>query len=224
MQKSRGGSMLKRIMKHIREHPFLVLLNLTGLFVFMDMAEDVIEKEYILVIDRFISIHINAVRTPLLNDIIIFLTNLNGKWGIPVFSFAFIGFLLYKKWYKQMWFYVITTVGAMIAFVTIKLIVQRERPGAEVIVETGYSFPSGHATMATAMAFAVYFVLSAHVQSYYAKVLLFAGACLWAVTIAFSRIYLDVHWLSDVIAGMGLGLFWVTLVALLYGWHDNDLV
>lgn len=214
--------MIIKLMTFFKKHPFLFLSNMLGFLLFADMAEDVIEKEYIVVIDRWISMYINHLRTPNLNDIIIFLTNLNGKWGIPVFSLLFILFLLYKKWYTHMWFYSIVTLGAMISFISIKLIVQRVRPGAEVIVETGYSFPSGHATMATAMALAVYFIFSSRLHSVSLKLLLLFVSCTWAVGIAFSRIYLDVHWLSDVIAGLGLGLFWVTLVALFFKWRDND--
>lgn len=213
--------MIIKLMTFFKKHPFLFLSNMLGFLLFADMAEDVIEKEYIVVIDRWISMHINHLRTPNLNDIIIFLTNLNGQWGIPVFSLLFILFLLYKKWYTQICFYSIVTLGAMISFISIKLIVQRVRPGAEVIVETGYSFPSGHATMATAMALSVYFIFSSRLHSVALKLLLLFVSCTWAVSIAFSRIYLDVHWLSDVIAGMGLGLFWVTFIALLFKWRDD---
>lgn len=212
-----------KLLALLKQHPFLILANVLGLYLFADMTEDVIEKEYILVIDRWISIHINEVRTPFLNDFIITLTNLNGKWGIPIFSVLFIFYLLYKKWYLAILFYTLTTAGAMTAFVSIKHIVRRVRPGAELIVETGYSFPSGHATMATAMALAVYFIFSPRLKISLLKLFLLLAACTWAVGIAFSRIYLDVHWLSDVFAGMGLGLFWVTLVALSFKWLKYDL-
>jgi hypothetical protein len=76
------------------------------------MAEEVIEKEYIVVIDRWISIHVNEIQNPLLNHLMVTITNLNGAVGIAGFSFFIIIFLGYKKWYKDLWFYLLSVGGA----------------------------------------------------------------------------------------------------------------
>ncbi len=104
--------------------------------------------------------------------------------------------------------------GAAVAFSTIKLLVSRLRPHDAMIEVTGYSFPSGHATMAMAMSVALYFIFVARTRLLVIKVFLFIACMLWPLMIAASRVYLDVHWLSDVIAGLGLGLFWVTFIVL----------
>ncbi|WP_295417678.1 phosphatase PAP2 family protein [Sulfurovum sp.] len=205
----------------LKKHPFLIVANLFGLYLFSKMAEDVIEKEFILVIDRWISIHVNALQTPVLNSWMIALTHMNGGMGILVFSAVVMVILVYLKWYRDLWFYLVTVIGSATAFMIIKSIVGRLRPGSEVIEVSGYAFPSGHATMASAMSAALYFILVKRVDSVILKTVLLLACITWPLMIAASRVYLDVHWLSDVIAGLGLGLFWTTLVALFFEWRDN---
>lgn len=192
------------------------MMNILGFYLFVKMAEDVIEKEYILVIDRWIETHVNAMQTPLLTNFMVALTNFNGAMGIFIFSILMILFLIYKRWYNDLLFYIFSVFGANIAFIVIKMIVQRARPSSDILTITTHSFPSGHATMATAMSLAVYFILAKRVHSIGLQLLLLVSCIVWPVIIAFSRVYLDVHWLSDVIAGIGLGLFWVTLIVLIH--------
>ena len=89
--------MRAKILGFIKRNKWLIGFNLLGIYLFVKMAEDVIDKEYILVIDRWISIHINDVHTPLLNELMIILTSLNGGVGIITFSICSILFLAYKK-------------------------------------------------------------------------------------------------------------------------------
>ena len=205
---------MSKIFAILYKNKWLAGFNLLGLYLFAKMAEDVIEKEYILVIDRWISIHINEVQTPMLNKLMIMLTSLDDGISILTFSIGIMLFLAYKKWYRDFWFYLLSVGGATIVFISIKLIVQRVRPGSDLLHVSGYSFPSGHATMATAVALTIYFIFSKRVYFASHHMLLLFVCAAWVFIISFSRVYLDVHWLSDVIAGFGLGLFWVTLLIL----------
>jgi undecaprenyl-diphosphatase len=73
--------------------------------------------------------------------------------------------------------------------------------------------------MAAAVVLAVYMIFAKRLHSISLRLFLLIACLSWALLIAFSRIYLDVHWLSDVIAGLGLGIFWVTLLTLLREWY-----
>ncbi len=77
----------------MKKNKWLIGFNILGLYLFAKMAEDVIEKEYILVIDRWVSIHVNEVQTPVLNKIMITLTNFNGELGIILFSTVFMALM-----------------------------------------------------------------------------------------------------------------------------------
>ncbi len=208
--------MKTKVLTFLLKNKALITMNILGFYLFAKMAEDVIEKKYVLVIDRWIDTFINAIQTPLLTQFMVTLTNLNGAMGIVVFSLLMILFLLYKRWYNDLLFYIFSVFGANIAFVAIKMIVQRARPSSDILAITTHSFPSGHATMATAMSLTVYLILVKRVHSIGLQLVLLTGCIVWPVIIAFSRVYLNVHWLSDVIAGIGLGLFWVTLIVLIF--------
>lgn len=206
--------MINKILRFLNKNKYLIGFNFLGFYLFSDMLEDVIEKEYILVIDRWISIHVNDVHTPILNEFMIILTQFNGGIGSISFSISIILFLIYRKWNDDIWFYILSVGGAATAFALMKLTVQRVRPESDLLHIAGYSFPSGHATMVTAISLAVYFIFAKRVHMASLRVVLLFVCIAWIFTISFSRVYLDVHWLSDVIAGFGLGLFWVTFLVL----------
>ena len=83
-----------------------------------------------------------------------------------------------------------------------KAFFHRGRPPNELVATTGYSFPSGHAVAAAATAVALVLVLMAPGAR---RRKWEALAVLFAFVMAFSRVYLNAHWLSDVVAGVLLG-------------------
>jgi undecaprenyl-diphosphatase len=79
------------------------------------------------------------------------------------------------------------------------------------IAAYGLSFPSGHATVVAIFVLTILFVVEKHIHSRtYQAIVALISVSLVLLT-GFSRIYLGVHWLSDVLAGFALGMFWVTL-------------
>ena len=95
---------------------------------------------------------------------------------------------------------------ASVVFTVVKRILDRARPPADlqVMAVANESLPSGHATMAAAAWTTLVLVLWPVLRSR-GRVLLTAFAVLWAGAVGFTRIYLGVHWLSDVLAGWTLG-------------------
>ena len=98
-----------------------------------------------------------------------------------------------------------------------KHIVRRERPlNFMIINETGYSFPSGHAMMSFAFFAICIYVVCVLVQN---KVLKISLICLFSaltIFIGFSRIYLGVHYLSDIVAGWLLSFVILTCCWMVY--------
>ena len=116
--------------------------------------------------------------------------------------------------------YLAATVGAAIVLNPIlKLVFERERPDVDPVVEMShYAFPSGHTTTATAVATAL--AIIAWPTRWRWPVI--AAAVLFSLTMAWSRVYLGVHWPSDVVAGLALGLSIALFVRLLVPWPTPD--
>jgi membrane-associated phospholipid phosphatase len=99
----------------------------------------------------------------------------------------------------------------------IKDLVDRARPTLNPIAETlGPSFPSGHSSTAASFYAALALILARR-RSARVRALLAGGAGALAIAVASSRVLLDVHWLSDVVAGVVLGWAWFALCAIAFG-------
>jgi undecaprenyl-diphosphatase len=108
--------------------------------------------------------------------------------------------------------------GAILLSDLIKLLVSRPRPPVEHLqAVTGSSFPSGHATQASAFWFSLVFVLPPVGASRAIRIAGAALALVLVVSVAASRVYLGVHYPSDVVAGMLLGTGWALFVASCLG-------
>jgi membrane-associated phospholipid phosphatase len=111
----------------------------------------------------------------------------------------------------------VVIVGQNILTRTIKELADRVRPDLNPIAETlGPSFPSGHSATAAAFYAAAALVLGRG-QPRRTRALLAGGAVAITVAVAGSRVLLDVHWLSDVIAGVALGWAWFAACSVAFG-------
>jgi undecaprenyl-diphosphatase len=104
--------------------------------------------------------------------------------------------------------------GAILISDIVKLLVSRQRPRVEHLqTVTGSSFPSGHATQASAFWFSLILVLPAMRVAPALRRAAAAFGSLLVLAVAFSRVYLGVHFPADVVAGMVLGTGWALFVA-----------
>lgn len=116
-----------------------------------------------------------------------------------------LGWLVWHKAYRAAWAAGFVIVAAKLFEMAMKAGIQRARPselsyvGPEI-----FSFPSGHATMSTVI-FGILAVLVSHSMGRWGRALVYAICAVVVVMIAYSRIYLGAHWLSDVLAGLLFG-------------------
>jgi membrane-associated phospholipid phosphatase len=114
-------------------------------------------------------------------------------------------------------FLVVVILGDQLITNVIKAAIDRARPTLNPIAATlGPSFPSGHSATAAAFYAALALILARR-RSPRVRALLTGLAVAIAVAVASSRVLLDVHWLSDVIAGLSLGWAWFALCAIAFG-------
>jgi membrane-associated phospholipid phosphatase len=109
--------------------------------------------------------------------------------------------------------------GAQLLTWILKAIFERPRPSFEDPVATAgwFSFPSGHALSSLALYGALAYLFARDLRSAHARFALLGGTVLLVAAIGFSRLYLGVHYLTDVLAGYSAGLAWLLLaIGLLY--------
>ena len=101
-----------------------------------------------------------------------------------------------------------TTAGGFGATFILKEIFHRSRPIGALVTETSLSFPSTHAMFSTAFYAFIFYLLALNAKSRFSKYLLISGVFIAPILLGFSRLYLGVHYLSDVLAGYAIGDVW----------------
>jgi len=199
---------------HFSDRKVLIFLNIFSLFLFLFILYAVLNDSYLHDIDTWVHTHIIAMQTPVLTKVIVFFTNLSGVLANIVFAILLLLYLSYKKCYEERRFYLYTVSGAVLLFLAVKQMVGRIRPDTNLIEVINYSFPSGHATLSMTTVLLLYIIFIKKHSSYWVRYSILILFLLWALFIAFTRVYLNVHWLSDVVAGLALGIFWVSFMWL----------
>lgn len=201
---------------------FGLVISALGWFAFFGVVEDYIAGDPLVQADLRLITFIQTLREPAYNQVMLFLTYL-GNWQVITVGSAVFAILLYLS--RQWWWlgaFATSILGEQLLSQVTKLAFHRERPNLDsaLLPAAGSSFPSGHALVA----FAFYGFIACYAvgktRSWRVKILIVAVVIPLILGIGFSRIYLGVHWPSDVIASFALGPAWVAtiLVVLSLTW------
>ncbi len=126
--------------------------------------------------------------------------------------------VLFIKKRKPQSLLLLTAIGGEALFVTIiKNIDQVARPANQLLLGSGFSYPSGHsAGVIVFIGLIAYYALLNWNTSKRAKILALTGFGLIVAFVSFDRVYLNVHWLSDVVGGWLFGAFWLSFCIMVY--------
>lgn len=199
----------------------LSLLSLAFLYVlalFLGVIEDILMSDPIVTVDVQLHNLLHVFRSPEFVPCMLWMTVL-GKAEIIISATLIVSLLL---WLYKRSVYIIpfwcTLAGSMLFNTLGKLTFHRPRPELGVYTEHSFSFPSGHATIAVTFYGFLIYALWAQMGKWQQKVnLLFTGLCI-ILAIGASRIYLGVHYLSDVWGGYLLGLLWLIVGISMTEW------
>jgi membrane protein DedA with SNARE-associated domain len=190
------------------------VLAVAGAGVFGVILEDVLGREELALFDRPVARWFIAHREPALNRAMELITFLGGTIMVGgTLSAATI--VAYYRTRQRRWvvFFIATMSGALYLDDLVKGIVDRPRPSISRLVEvTGSSFPSGHATAIAAACTALAYLLTRR-RGWKESVTVWTVAVFIALLVGLSRVYLGVHWATDVLGGLALGSFWTAVTA-----------
>jgi undecaprenyl-diphosphatase len=163
---------------------------------------------FLLTLDRDLSEWLHAKRSGTLDAVLKTVTHAGDRSVLTVIAVvAVLGLFLMRRRRDAV---AVAVAGLMSLALTesVKVLIARERPQVKhPVVErpTSYSFPSGHALSSAAIYGVLALVAARHLARRWQRVVLVGGAVLLATLIGFSRMYLQVHYGSDVIAGFAAG-------------------
>lgn len=196
---------MKNIVEFLKKN-YLLFIIIICLVITGFILEDVYEKE-ILEFDK-LAFSLFKIRTPLLTKIFLIITNLGSPYVLIVLTL--LSFLLKNKKLS----FIITANLGLITIINqvLKFIVKRPRPSdLFLIVETGYSFPSGHSMVSLSFYGLLIYFIYKYFKNKKLKIFLITFLSLIIILIGISRVYLGVHFVSDVISGFLLSLSYLII-------------
>jgi membrane-associated phospholipid phosphatase len=190
-------------------------LSIAGLALwgFAQLADEVMEQET-QSFDQGILLALQRLHTPLLDQLVLGITFLGDPLVLGILSLCFGAILLLRQRWTECITLAIATGGAIGLNLWLKTLFARDRPQLwEHVVDVKYySFPSGHAMVSFVIYGLLGYWLAARFPRYRSLIIL--GTTLLIGAIGLTRLYLGVHWPTDVIAGYAAGLVWLTTCIL----------
>ena len=193
-----------------------VLTIVVAIWAFIELADDVLEGDTQAVDERVLL----ALRNPDdLNDAIgpqwaedagRDITALGGVTALMLITGAVVGYLLICKTYHAVWLVLIATVGGLLVSSALKLFFDRPRPSVvpHLAHVSTASFPSGHSMLSAVVYLTLGALLARLLPQRSLRIYVLFVAMSLTFLIGVSRVYLGVHYPTDVLAGWAVGLAW----------------
>lgn len=196
------GEIMKKILNYLKENRKEILLVLSMiLFVFITYA---IFNDKISYIDSLAHSYILSIRNDTLTSILLIITNLSGPIALIILTIILLIIIKDKK------IPILIMLNLIFTFLLnqiLKSIFIRPRPiGINLIEESGFSYPSGHAMISMAYYGFIAYLIYKKISNKIIKTISIISLLLIIVLVGFSRIYLGVHYLSDIIGGFLLSI------------------
>ncbi|WP_027124821.1 phosphatase PAP2 family protein [Gelidibacter mesophilus] len=194
-----------------------LIVVIGGINLFIELTET-LKSDLLADYDQKITEYVIAHRSPALTKYFVFVTHVGDIYGYAIVLgiFAFMSIFVYKRWKYAVQIVLVLALSA-ISNLILKRFIDRARPGIEhmVSVET-LSYPSGHAMSAMAFYGFLMFLFYRFKIPIFLKITVILLLAVLILSIGLSRIYLGVHFPSDIAGGYIAGLIWVIFCVLLF--------
>ncbi len=199
----------------VRNIIFILVYVISGLALLI-IIDGLISGNELAPINVAIGDMLRPLRSPALTSFFLSITNIGSPITLSIIStFIAIVLILRHDTYDAL-LYIVSIAIALFSFVILKNSFTLPRPEGGLIGLSGWSFPSGHATVATAFFFATAYTFYDSFKSTAQKFFLVLLSVIGTLLICLSRLYLGAHWALDVLAGIALGFMCVSFTVLLF--------
>jgi undecaprenyl-diphosphatase len=180
-----------------------------GLLLFAVMALLVVGG-FVQSCDKTVSEAVKRLHQPFVDQLVTLLTHLNSPLALLLITLVSVATLLYKRKKVEVGLFITGLWGTALTTTLVKHLVNRPRPADRLVEIHSPSFPSWHSATSMALALLLFAWLYPRYRNGALLVLL------WPLLIGLSRIWLNAHWCSDVLAGWALGAFVASSVLLFF--------
>jgi undecaprenyl-diphosphatase len=210
---------MTKIVDYLKRHyRSLLLLSIAAfaLIFFLKLSEDVWQQESIILIDNSIANWAYSIRTPWLTIIMKLITSLASANFIAILFLSLALAFTFQKKDRYSVPLAFTILGSFLFSEGVKLLFSRSRPLIDhaLVLEKSFSYPSGHTLIAVTFYGVLVIYLHLALKSKVAESIVTILGTLLIISIGFSRIYLGVHWASDVLASALIGICWLSIVLI----------
>lgn len=161
---------------------------------------------------------VQGLETPFLTFTLKTFTWIGSAYGVIPITIAICTFLFFGLHHRKQAIFFAFSIASTISFnELLKLYFKRDRPELYRLLEIGgFSFPSGHTMMAFSLYGMIVYIFWHHLNKMRNRILLIVFATMMAFSIAISRIYVGVHFPSDIVGGIAASTFWITLLITVF--------
>ena len=196
--------------RFLAKHGWRLLPLFAGLLLPMVLFAGLVDEyreDGILPFDKPLLLWIHQLATPAVDQLFVTVSDLGYMWGVVPVNIIVLAYLVLHKRYREGLFWLLSVGGSALLNLGVKTYFARDRPDLweAVVAEHSFSFPSGHAMGSATLATAL--VLLAWRTRYHWPALILLPA--FALTVGIARIYLGVHYPSDILAGFAVAVAWV---------------
>ena len=206
------------------EHPearglaILSVVLFVTVFISVLLIAAIQESQLLGNLDLLIFNALQELRTPWADQVMVFVTWFGDAYAIGLLLLVTAVWLGWKRNWRAVSHMLVAVICAEIMVLVLKAVTAIERPVAIYQGVNTFSFPSGHTAM-SAVVYGMLAIIVAGMLPLARRWLAYGLAGVLAVLVGFSRLYLGVHWFSDVLGGFVLGVAWASLVGIAYRRH-----
>ncbi|MGB5260363.1 MAG: VTT domain-containing protein [Gammaproteobacteria bacterium] len=215
-----AGSLLDPDHPEARGLATLAVLFFITVWVLLLISAEVTQGALLGGIDAYLFHALQQLRTPWADSAMVFISGLGSQHVLLPFVTGSIAWMLWRHRSKAAIHWLAAYLCAGLLTWILKVTTRIEQP---IAILDGYAFPSAHTGMSI-VAYGFLALLIARELPPARRWLPYLTAALIIIPIALSRLYLGAHWLSDVLAGLSLGIFWVALLGIAYDRHPAPVL
>lgn len=195
--------------------PLTLLIAVACLFLFSWIAEEMLEQDTRR-FDSYVRSAIHHFASPQLTSFMIAMTDIGSWMGVVPIGITVLWILLARKKRGAAVLFAVSVFGGLVLDAALKISFHRPRPTPffGFPLPMSYSFPSGHALVSFCFFGVLAWIITQHLSARWQRVLIWIAAVVLIALIGLSRIYLGVHYPSDVAAGYLAAAVWVSAIEL----------